>query len=607
MPLVVTFKPEEDESGFGYYRRLATKNSLWGWRELAGLANVSRHRSGLMGRSEHVAAELGLDDEWSKYAKDREEECRRWRGLHRVSSDAICPECFREEPYLRNHWDHAYVTTCPIHRVHLVDHCQACGEMLTANRQHIEQCACGQDLRMLRSTAATSSQIWLSSLLASNGASSAGVQPKLHHVQIANLCELVKILCLCANPTVAPLRRNAANPKSVTEAIELLSPLQSLLAQWPAAFEAHVSLRISAGDAEARTLNKLLGRWYLDLKKTCLDSPLEAFLEAIVRVVTSSPFDGVLGLDTAKSTVSKVSEYVLIMDAAKEIGVSRDRLLKAIKAGECKFRTRRHGTRGLTYEVEKAEVQRIQLVRSEWVSQDDACELAQVSPSVLENMVQAKVISSDVRWRNDILKGQIIEKHSVAGLFETIKQHASKRKTEDDELVTWAELTSRRLGDKQAIQSVMRAAATGELKAVTKGHHMGGISFYRSEVMAYFGTPILEAGMSIQQLAKFSGWKWESISHWMNLGLLESDQIVLRGQPCRVISPQQLFTFQQTYISLATLARSMGTKPSSLVDRLQSVEIVGAKELPGGARRGALIRIEDLGKLALHSPTKGPM
>ena len=222
-------------------------------------------------------------------------------------------------------------------------------------------------------------------------------------------------------------------------------------------------------------------------------------------------------------------------------------------------------------------------------------------------MVQAKVISSDVRWRNDILKGQIIEKHSVAGLFESIKQHASKRKTEDDELVTWAELTSRRLGDKQAIQSVMRAAATGELKAVTKGHHMGGISFYRSEVMAYFGTPILEAGMSIQQLAKFSGWKWESISHWMNLGLLESDQIVLRGQPCRVISPQQLFTFQQTYISLATLARSMGTKPSSLVDRLQSVEIVGAKELPGGARRGALIRIEDLGKLAMHSSTKGPV
>jgi hypothetical protein len=102
MPLIQTFAPIEDESGFGYYRRLAASNALLGWRELAGLANVSRHRSGLMGRSEHVAAELGLEAAWSRYAQDREEECRTWRGLHRVSSDAICPQCFQEEPYLKN-------------------------------------------------------------------------------------------------------------------------------------------------------------------------------------------------------------------------------------------------------------------------------------------------------------------------------------------------------------------------------------------------------------------------------------------------------------------------------------------------------------------------
>jgi hypothetical protein len=459
---------------------------------------------------------------------------------------------------------------------------------------------------MLNATPANSSQVWLSSLIASTGASTGGIQPKLHHVQTANLCELVKVLCLCVNPAVSPLRRNAANPKSINEAIELLSPLETLLAQWPTAFEAHVSLRITAGDADARTLNKLLGRWYADIKKTCLDSPLEVFLEAIVRVATNSSFDGVLGLDAAKATLGRVSEYVLIMDAAKELGLSRDRLLKAIKAGECKFRTRRHGTRGLTYEVEKGEVLRIRRLRSDWVSRDEACELAQVSPSVLENMLQAKVISSDVKWRNDILKGQFIEKHSVAALFEKVKMHASKRKADDDALVTWGELTSRRMGDKQAIQSVMRAAATGELKAVTKSHHLGGISFLRSEIMAYFGTPVLEAGMSIQQLSKFSGWKWESISHWLNLGLLESEQIVLRGQPCRVISPQQLLAFQQSYIPLATLAKAMGTKSSSLVDRLRNTEIFGAKTLPSGTRRGGLIRIQDLGNLAVKSAATEP-
>lgn len=601
MPLVRTFAPKEDESGFGYYRRLATSNALLGWRELAGLANVSRHRSGLMGSTGHIANELGLEASWSQYANGREEECRRWHGLHRVASDAVCPECFGEDVYLRNFWEHTYVTACPAHRVQLVDRCQGCGEILTPNRQRIEQCPCGYDLRTLTTAPANSSQIWLSSLIASSGAATGGSQPKLHHVETENLCELVKVLCLSANPAVSPLRRNAANPKSISEAVELLAPLRTLLGEWPAGFETHVSQRISAGDPDARTLNKLLGRWYLDIKRICRGNSLEPFLEAIIRVASASSFDGVLGLDKAKDTVNKVSDYVLLLDAAKELGVSRDSLLKAIKAGECTFRTRRRGTRGLTYEVQREEVRRILRLRSDWVSQEHACEIAHIPSSVLENMVHAQVISSDARWRNDIFKGQFIEKRSLLALFDNIKQHSLPQKPSDEELMTWSELTSRRMGDKQAIQSVMRAAAVGDLKAMKKGHHLGGVSFSRSEVMEYFGTPVLEAGMSIQQLAKFSGWKWESISNWLDLGLLESQQIILRGQPCRVISPQQLLTFHQTYVPLADLAKAMGTRSSSLLDKLSGLELIGAKILPNGVRRGGLMRLGDLGHLAVQA------
>ena len=37
----------------------------------------------------------------------------------------------------------------------------------------------------------------------------------------------------------------------------------------------------------------------------------------------------------------------------------------------------------------------------------------------------------------------------------------------------------------------------------------------------------------------------ESIAHWIDEGLLESHEIVLRGQPCRVVMPEQLLAFSR--------------------------------------------------------------
>jgi hypothetical protein len=105
--------------------------------------------------------------------------------------------------------------------------------------------------------------------------------------------------------------------------------------------------------------------------------------------------------------------------------------------------------------------------------------------------------------------------------------------------------------------------------------------------------------MSIQQLSKATGWKWESISNWIRVGVLQSHEITLRGQPCRVISPQQLLAFRQTYIPLADLARAMHTKSSSLAITLDGLEIVAAQLLPNGNKRGGLVRVADIGRLAI--------
>ncbi|MHA6839793.1 hypothetical protein ACQUJZ_02280 [Ralstonia pseudosolanacearum] len=604
MSLVLTSAPRNDQSGMGYYRSLAADNALFSWRDLASTAGVERNRRALFTRTEEVACNLGLESAWTEFARHQENRCRSWGRLHRAQSDAVCPACMAESPYLRCSWEHAYVTACPQHRILLVDQCNACGKHLSPERLYIGLCSCGHDLSSLPRVPATRAQQWLSTLIASDGQHSGSIKPPVHGMDINVLMKVIRTLCQYPDPTRPGLPRNAALPKFVTEAVEFLSPLEDLLVDWPMGFRTHVERRIAAGRKDARTLNTLLGDWYIRLRKLCQGTTLEPLLQIIIDVAARKS-DCVLGLDSAKAMAEDVTGYMRASDAAKAIGVSVSRLHDSIAAGDCEHRARRTGTRGQLFEVPCAEVERIQRQRAGWISDIVACELAGVSPIVLERMKAAGVIRSDVRWREDLMKGGPVERQSISELHERVERSTQSVVVGDDSTLTWAELTSRRMGDRRAIESLMQAIAGGKVRAVSRGRTLGELSFLRTDVSRYFGTPLLEAGMSIQQLSKFTGWKWESISHWIDEGLLDAQSIELRGQPCRVVLPHQLLAFRQTYVPLADLARGMGTKSSALSRLLFGIELVGAQQLPGGAARGGLIRIAELGRLAVLGARAG--
>ena len=225
MSLVVTYAPHEDESGFGYYRRLSADNVLSDWRELAGFAGVQRSRSALLGHADFVAEQLGLETAWAQFAGHQEVTCRGWGRLHRVQSDAVCPACLEEEGYIRHFWEHAYVTACPHHHIRLVDRCNECGELLSPNRYHIDRCECGQSLHTLPRAPSTRAEHWLSTLIASDGKLSGRIEPAVHGVDVVALGQVVRTLCLFADPKSTSPHRSAALPRSVAEAVDLLAPL----------------------------------------------------------------------------------------------------------------------------------------------------------------------------------------------------------------------------------------------------------------------------------------------------------------------------------------------------------------------------------------------
>lgn len=594
--MAITLTPEDNESPLGYYRRLACENALWNWKELARMAGVSPTRTGLLSQPDYMAQTLQLQPSWTHALAQREATARSWRALHRFGHDAVCPECLTESAHLRQHWEHGYSVACHRHAKHLIDRCAACGDFLSHDRERIELCQCGHDLKSVTAENASSAQLWLASLLAGEDAGKAEVAPNLEGVSVNELAQLVRLLCQQADVSVVGPRRNSASPRAVQEAIEFLRPLDDLLQDWPHRFESHVSERIAAANPDARTLNSALGRWYQQLKKLGAHGPLQVFLKSVIQVAARE-FDGVI--DHVAAAALGEDSHVPVANVAKSLGMGRDALVQHLKSGGAVYRTRRLGTSGFCYEVPTEEVERLIAERRRWTTRENASRTLGVGPSVLENLCELGLLTADVSWRTQLLKGGPVLEETVVALDSAVRAHMKKTRTSES-CIALQELTSRRVGEKKALQSVLRAIGNGELSAVAGGEKVGSFRFRVSDVKRYFGRPVLESGLSVNQLAKVTGWKWESIRHWIDEGLLASHEIVLRGQPCRVVMPEQLLAFSQAYVPLATLARSLDSKSSALLERLGDIKLLGGKALPSGAVRGTLVRLSDLGRAALQ-------
>lgn len=601
MELTYLFEPKADESPLGYYRRLSATNALMGWKELALMADVSPSRTGLLGAPEHVASMLGISTGWTNRLAQEEQGLRALRSLHRSGRDAVCPHCLAEDMYLRIGWEHAYVTACTKHQTRLVDRCSACDAPLDMQREQVAQCNCGQELIYLRCEKASDTEVWLSGLL--TGTRSFDIEPNVAGANPLDVTLLVRTLCQRADVGGVPPRRNASSPRSVGEAVGFLAPLQSLLSQWPQAYEAHVRSRMAAGSQEARTLKALLGRWYQQLREIAAEGPLHVFLAPVQRIAAAE-FDGVVGREDVDSWEDL--RYVRLGDAANHSQMTVPTLRRAIDAGQVEFRTRRLGTKGKVYEVLRTDLDRVVEARRGWVTEAAACKSLNVAPKVLTNMAEAGLIEADYEWVKDVLKGGPFRTSAIEGVRTNLMESQAENPTAG-ELIGFADLTSRRLGDNTAIQALMRAIRSGEVLAQGPADTVGELQYRLADVRRFFGTPLLEAGLSVSQLAKLTGWKHESINHWIESGLLESFPIVLRGQPCRVVMPAQLLAFNRTYMPMSDLAKLVGSRSSFMNQRLAQIGVIPGKTTSGGAQRGVLVRLADVAALALGTANLGKL
>jgi len=170
-PLVVTPQPITSESLMGLILRTSEANGYTKPRYILNYAGLSENEvrsirpplskiAPLYGQTEEYLAKFYPDQKVNKKTK-------KWRIANHsipalyvnIKAACICPECINESGFIKGLWDIRFASVCVKHKRELIDTCPACHKLLSWHRKGLLQCACGQDLGMVRGEKVTDASV----------------------------------------------------------------------------------------------------------------------------------------------------------------------------------------------------------------------------------------------------------------------------------------------------------------------------------------------------------------------------------------------------------------------------------------------------------------
>jgi len=177
MRLLFRVDPIPGESPRGYLCRVAHEHGYSGPLALSEIAGLPRSGLERDDTAEQIARVLRLEpEEWRtlcyRHINGRTRFNQRLFFGQRISSDdlnyrcpRVCPRCLNDRPVWWAVWDLGLVTTCPIHRCHLLNQCPACKRSLAWQRPAVRKCRCGLDLRTVPPESATGDLVAINAVI----------------------------------------------------------------------------------------------------------------------------------------------------------------------------------------------------------------------------------------------------------------------------------------------------------------------------------------------------------------------------------------------------------------------------------------------------------
>lgn len=477
-----------------------------------------------------------------------------------ASTDAVCPTCLAKSACLNHAWSHSLVSACPEHESALIDTCPSCCETLSPTRFDLATCDCGYALTEAAAKRATPFEIWVSARLAGDMRSIDGLPEIGSPADYKGLARLLFSLAMRLDPRAKGKPAKVSRPHDLGHTQALLASIWPLFAQWPHGFNAHVRARLAAGNRKSFSPSGRLGGWYTTLlaltaKAGAFGPVWVSFSDAMIE-----HFDGNLrGQQLLTPSPGRLRRYLSMKEAAQLIGVTQPFLLAAIEKGSVQGHVTIRGVAYTQAMMVRDEADRIKAARAEWTSEPHASDIFGVPVSVIRGLCKAGVIEAKPDWQTDILRASPIRTASLGTLVRKLAGLTENRREND--ILTFAQLTAKRTTDVSALTKLYKAIEAGEVRPVAYDveHSLGGFIFAASEIRAYVGSAALAEGMTLAQLEKAAGWKYDAISNWCTEGFLEVSEVILHGRAARLITNTALAAFRRDWIPISDLAKSLGT------------------------------------------------
>ncbi|GAC1424375.1 MAG: hypothetical protein NVSMB6_25340 [Burkholderiaceae bacterium] len=304
--------------------------------------------------------------------------------------------------------------------------------------------------------------------------------------------------------------------------------------------------------------------------------------------------------------VDKQRQYLALPEAATFIGISESTLKNAIDTGVINAQVSRQGVNYRICMLPRAACEHARLVRTKWLSETQAAIALGVTGSVLQNLVRSGVLNSHEQWRLSAFKAGPISADALPQLVERVSEFLQIRQV--NETLHFNQLTARRTVDIKALTALFQAIFNGGVRAIGRDRKtgLGGFIFSTVDVKQYLGSVALQNALTLTQLETATGWKYECLSRWTELNLLESELVKLQGRSARIVTVGALSRFRKEWMPVADIASSVGSKASAITRRLENlgITIFGQTSPQNGPQRGGLIRLGDLSILAGLSDNK---
>lgn len=601
--LVDLFPPMEDEFVVSYLMRLAERNRVGNWHDLVRMADTSVSRQSLWLNKKYLCEALGLEPTWLETVMPTGQN---GVGLHspeylRSRTDAICPSCVKESPHGRLAWSHSFVSACPRHQLRLVDQCTHCSAPLRSERNQFDSCECGMRLAEMSAQKPTDLELWISASIQHDMTERQGMPRLASTDECDQLPSVLLLLASRADPHRKLRTSKVGKPKSIAAFIESIQPLEVIFSNWPEGMRGHVQMRLKEGPQNQSTLVGRLGPWYRGLARHCDDGRFNSIWNVVSDAIAEQ-FDGKMRGDGAlRLSPGRSRTFISLNEASQRLQVSRSNLKAAVHRGDVSARIDYISALYSNIQLTVDEVARIEAERTKWLHMQAVLEMLNVPEAVLNALVKAGAIETEPNWRGNVLRPGAFSATSVFELIAKLESSIHRRPCEDT--MALRDIIGRRSSDVSALLALYRRIVSGEVQPVGSDGStgIGGLLFDKSEVTTALGSVTLDSALTLLQLQQITGWKYDSVSHWIDAGFIKSNAVKLRGQQARTVPMSAVVAFASRYMPLSTLAKQLKSKPASLLPVLQrlGVEPVGWHTTTEGTRRGMLVPLDDVFQILL--------